>query len=147
MANTVLVVLIYFVLSQLTVMLLAVYKQMNESLWNDFWFLVWILLTTLDSGTRLCVYLKTNRSSVARVSGALSKKWNWCPFSWFPENFQNGRPKTNLSGFQKWHLKRSSVHFHTFSWHFSYIYNFTCNGLCAKWFIFLFYISHSFGIP
>ena len=46
-------------------------------------------------------------SGVARVSGARGKKWNWNPLSWFfPENFQNGRPKTNLSHFQKWKAKK-----------------------------------------
>ena len=44
----------------------------------------------------------------------LGKLWNWHPFLWFfQENIQNGRPKTNLSHFQKWKEKKKSLaHFH-----------------------------------
>ena len=48
-----------------------------------------------------CELLLENISGVPRVSGARGKKWFGAPFRDFPENFLYGRPKTNLSHFQK----------------------------------------------
>ena len=47
-------------------------------------------------------------SGVAWVSGTRGKKWTPCP-DFFPENFPNGRPKTNFGHLQKWQAKKKKI--------------------------------------